>query len=141
MILCRGTHHRGPADVDVLHGLLIRTVRPRDRGRERIEIDDEQVDGRDAVLRHHRFVRAAPPEQAAVNLRMQRLHAPIHDFRESPYGSPLPSLRARCRRAAWPCRRWRAARRYGVASSRASSTQAGLVGDGKQRAADGNEHW
>ena len=83
MILRGGTHHRRPADVDVLDRIFERAIRLRDRRSERIEIDDEQIDRLDAVLPHDRIVDAAAAEQAAVNLRMQRLDAAVHDFRKA----------------------------------------------------------
>ena len=55
----------------------------RDRRRERIEVHHHQVDGLDAVLGHHRVVGAAPAEQAAVDLRVQRLDAAVHDLGEA----------------------------------------------------------
>jgi len=54
------------------HGLL-----------ERVQVDDQQIDRRDAVLGHHRLVDAAPAEQAAVHLRVQRFDAPVHDLGEA----------------------------------------------------------
>ena len=80
VILGRGAHHRRTADVDVLDRVLVRAVRLSRRSRERIEIDDQQVDRLDAVRRHDRVVDAAAAEQAAVHLRMQRLDAAVHDL-------------------------------------------------------------
>ena len=34
------------------------------------------------MLFHHRVVSAAATEQSAMNFRMQRFDAPVHDFRE-----------------------------------------------------------
>ncbi len=51
-------------------------------GLERIEIHDEHVDEVDAVRASRRVVDAAAREQAAVDPRMQRLHAAIHDLGE-----------------------------------------------------------
>ena len=53
---------------------------PRDGGRERIEIDHQQVDRLDAVRAHDLIVGAAPAEQAAVHARMQRLEAAVHQL-------------------------------------------------------------
>ena len=83
MILRRGAHHGGPADVDVLDRVVVGAVGPRHGLGERIEIDGQQIDGLDAVLAHHLFVDAAAPQEPAVDLRMQRFHAAAHDFRKA----------------------------------------------------------
>ena len=60
VVLGRGAQHGRAADVDVLDRLGIAAIGPRDGGGERIEIDDQQIDGIDAVLahQHHRRCRA-----------------------------------------------------------------------------------
>jgi len=68
---------------------------PCDRLLERVQIDDQQVDRRDAVLGHHRFVNAAAAEQTAVHLRMQRLDAAIHDLGEAGQLAHLAHRQAR----------------------------------------------
>ena len=77
VVLRRGAHHRRPADVDVLDRLVERAAGPRDRLAERVEVDDDEVDRLDAGLldRRHVLRQVAPREQAAVDLRVQRLHA------------------------------------------------------------------
>ena len=80
VILRGGAHHRRPANVDVLDRVLVCASGLRHRRREGIEIDDDEVDGLDAVLAHDFIVNAAAAEQAAMNLRMQRLDASIHDL-------------------------------------------------------------
>ncbi len=82
VVLRRRAQHGGPADVDVLHGVVVAAAGPRDGRCKGIEVDDQQVDRLDAVLAHHGIVRAAPAEQAAVHPGMQRLDAPVHDLRE-----------------------------------------------------------
>ena len=56
-----------------------------DRRLERIEVDDEEIDRLDTVLRRLRGVLfvAANGQQAAVHLRMQRLHAAVEHLRKS----------------------------------------------------------
>ena len=83
MVLGGGAHHGGPADVDVLDGVVIAAVGPRHGGRERVQIHREQVDGLDVVIAHHVLVDAAAPEQTAVDLGMQGLDAAAHDFRKA----------------------------------------------------------
>ena len=53
--------------------------------REWIEVHHHQVDGRDAVLFHRLHVvgLVAPREDAAVDLRVQRLHAAFHHLRKA----------------------------------------------------------
>jgi hypothetical protein len=80
VILGGGAHHGGAADVDVLHGFVVRAVRPCDRRCERVEIDGEQIDGLDAVLAHDFLVHSAAPEKSAVDFGVERFHAPTHDF-------------------------------------------------------------
>jgi hypothetical protein len=53
---------------------------PRHGGRKRIEIDDEQIDRLDAMLAHHVLIETPAPEQAAVDLRVKRLHPSAHDL-------------------------------------------------------------
>ena len=62
MVLRRGADQRGAADIDVLDAVL---------RLERIQIDRDQIDRRDTVLRHlgKVFRVVAPPEDAAVDLR------------------------------------------------------------------------
>jgi hypothetical protein len=83
MVLGRRSEHCGSADVDVLDriGLGARGV-PGDL-LEWVEVHDEQVDELDAVRAQRRIVRARTREQAAVNLRMQRLDAAVHDLGEA----------------------------------------------------------
>ncbi len=83
VVLGSGAQHGGTADVDVLDGLRIRAVRARGRRLERIQIHDQQVDDADAVLREHRVVHTAPRQQAAVDVRMERLDSPVHDLRKA----------------------------------------------------------
>jgi hypothetical protein len=86
VVLRCGAQHRRPADVDVLDRLLVAAIRARDGLRKRVEIDDEQVDGLDAVFAHHPFVDSPTAEEAAVDPRVQRLDTPAHDLREAGVG-------------------------------------------------------
>jgi hypothetical protein len=79
----RGAQHRRTADVDVFDRLLERAVRLCHRALERIQVQHQQIDRRDAQFGHHRVVGTAATEQAAVDLRMQGLDAAVHDFREA----------------------------------------------------------
>ena len=68
-----------------------------DRFFKRIEIDDNHIDWLDAVLAHRRLVLGivAYSEQAAVNLWVERLHAPIHHFRKARYIGNVAHVNAR----------------------------------------------
>jgi hypothetical protein len=50
VVLRRGAHHRRTTDVDVLDGVVEGAAGPRDRGGERVKVDDDEVDRLDAVL-------------------------------------------------------------------------------------------
>ena len=86
MVLGGGANHGWAADVDVLQGQCIGGVRLGDGGGEGIQIDDDQIDGRYAVLGHCWAVNGATAKDAAVNLRMQGLDPSVHDFREAGVG-------------------------------------------------------
>ena len=84
IVIFRGrANHRGTADIDIFDGVINARIVACDGFFERVQVDDEQVDRFDAVLGHHGFVRAAATEQAAVDDRVQRLHATVHDLRKA----------------------------------------------------------
>ena len=83
MVLGPGADHGGPADVDVLDGVVQRAARLRNRAFEGVEVDDEKVDGADAVHGHQIGIAVESPQQAAVDARMQGLDAAVHDFRKA----------------------------------------------------------
>src|SRR5690606_19585395 len=78
VVLGGGPDHGWSADVDVLDAVVKRSAL-RQRLLERIEIDDQEVDGFDAMrlCRRDMLLVAAHGEQAAVDRRVQRLHAAI----------------------------------------------------------------
>jgi hypothetical protein len=139
VVLRRGAHHGRAADVDVLDGVLEGAAGLRDRGGERIEIHRDEVNRVDAVLGHHGVVHAAPAEQPAVDLRVQRLDASIHDFGEACHGSDVDDLDAVLAQ-----QRGGAARgqdRDAAAAQRVREfEQAFLVRDAEQCPADGVAH-
>ena len=73
----------------MLDRLLEGRLRLGHRLAKRIEVDGDEVDGRDAVLLEGALVArvAAARQQPAVHLGMQRLHAAVHHFGEA--GHPL----------------------------------------------------
>ena len=82
VVLGGTAHHGRPADVDVFDRLFKRAIGARDGLAERIEIDDHQVDERDAGaidradMRRH----VAPRKYAAVNFGMQGLDPAVEHF-------------------------------------------------------------
>ena len=98
VVLRRRADHRGAADVDVLDALLETGVLVDGR-LERVEIDHEQIDRRDAV-RFHRlgmFLVVADREQPAMHLGMQGLYATIHHLRKTGQLGDVPDLQPRRR--------------------------------------------
>ena len=85
VVLGGAAEHGGAADVDVLDGVVERDVGLRDGGLERVKVHHHEVNRRDAVLLHSGLVLsvAADVEQAAVDLRVQRLHAAIEHLGEA----------------------------------------------------------
>ena len=84
MVLGRRAHHRRAADVDILdHRVAIGAA--HHRAEERIEIDDDEIDRRDAMLLHRGDMLGivADAEQAAVDLRVKRLHPAVHHLGEA----------------------------------------------------------
>ncbi len=132
VVLGGGADHSGAADVDILDAVLV--SRALVDGRlERIEIDDQQVDRRNAVVLHRlRMIGiVADREQSTMHVGMQRLDPAVHHFRKAGQVCDIADLQ--------PGRGDRlggAAGRDQVdakACQRAGELdQAGLVGNGKQ---------
>ena len=97
----------------------------RDRRLERIEVHDEEIDRRDAMREHRRLVLRvlADRQQAAVNLRVQRLDPPVHHLGKAGEIGDIADREARRRRALCACRRSRRARRRALRAPRAKSTR------------------
>jgi hypothetical protein len=93
VILARGADHGRSTDIDILDGVVNRCILARDGLLKRIEINDEQIDGLDAVLLHDSFVLATTSEQAAVDNRVQRLDASIHDLGETGFFGHLDDFK------------------------------------------------
>ena len=139
VVLGRRAQHGRAAYVDVL-----------DRGRvvaagaahllERVEVDDREVDRADAVRLHGRRVPGvvADRQQAAMHGRVQRLDAAVHDLGEAGQVGYVARSNARrgdgLRRAAGRNELDLHGRQLG-----SEPGEPGLVGDGDQSAADGDE--
>ena len=98
MVLRRGADHRGAADVDILDALL-EAGALIDGGLERIEIDHQEVDRRDAVRLHRLRVLGivADRQQSAMHLRMQGLDPAVHHFRKTGQLRNIRDLQSRGR--------------------------------------------
>ena len=85
VVLGRRAEHGGASDVDVLDRVLVLDARPVDGRLEGVQVDDDHVDHADAVVGgvFHVAFEVAACEQAAVDLGVQRLHAPVHHLGES----------------------------------------------------------
>ena len=85
VVLRRGAHHRRAADVDLLDAGRQGRRRVLHRLAERVEVDGDDVDARDAERVERREVRrlAAVGEDAAVHLGMEGLHASVEDLGEA----------------------------------------------------------
>jgi len=138
MVLGSRADHRRPANVDILND-LVAPGPARHRLRERVEVHDQQIDRPDPVRAHRRFVRriAAHRQQPAMNLRMERLHPPVHHLGKAGQLGHVPNLQPRL-----PQRPGGAAGRHQLdAVPRQRPPQLGepgLVGDGQQGPADAN---
>ena len=107
VVLGRGADQRRAADVDVLDAVLGRGA-ARDRRLERVEVDARP--GRSARCRApaicaHMLGQVAAAENAAMDLRHQRLHPAVEDLRKAgvvgrPRVTAMPGLAQRPRRAA-----------------------------------------
>ena len=82
VVLGRGAQQGGAADVYVFHRLFQRAARPRHGLLERVEIHDDEVNRRDVMLaqRGDVGVLIAPGEDAAVDLGVQGLEAPVQQL-------------------------------------------------------------
>jgi hypothetical protein len=102
VVLGGAAQHRRPADVDLLDDLAARDAGLADRLAEPVEVDAQHVDRIDAVLRHRRTMTGvvALAEQAAVDLRVQRLQAPVHQFGEAGVVGDLGDRQARVEQGA-----------------------------------------
>ena len=85
VVLGSGPDHRRPADVDLLDELVEGDARPLGRGRERVQVRDDQLERRDRrgqelapVIR-----RAAVREDARVDPRVKGLDPPVEHLREA----------------------------------------------------------
>ena len=137
VVLRRRAQHRRAADVDVLDRVLVAAVRVAPTvAANGYRFTTSRSIGAMPCCGHHRVVGAGAAEQAAVDLRMQGLDPAVHDFREAGDVGDVAHRQAgvaqRARGAAGgkqlDAMRGERARQF---------DQAGLVGNGQQRPADG----
>ena len=70
-------------NIDILDGVLKGAIGLGDGALKGVEVHHQQVDGRDALFIHHRFIETAPAQEAAMNFRVQCFDAAGHDFRKA----------------------------------------------------------
>jgi hypothetical protein len=139
VILGGSADHRRAADVDVFDGILESGALPDGRF-ERIEVADEQVDPLDPVGLHGLGMigLVAQRQKPAMDLRMQRLDATVHDLRKACDGRHVGDREPR-----GPQRFGRTAgreQRDAMLRKRAGEIdQSRLVGNRQERASDGAE--
>ena len=85
VVLRGGPDHRGPADVDLLDELVERDAGPLGSRRERVEVDDDELErgdrGGDQLLAM--VGEAAVGEDPGVDPRMERLHPAVEHLGEA----------------------------------------------------------
>ena len=106
VVLGGGAQHGRAADVDVLDRVGEGAAGLGDRFAERVEVDHQHVDAVDARRLDgvHVLGAVAARQQAAVDLRMQRLDAAVQDLGRTGVGGDLGDVQAgfgqqRCRRS------------------------------------------
>ncbi len=98
-VVLRGrAQERRAADVDLLDRLRERRPAPRDGFLERVQVHDDEVDRSDAVRRGLAAVAllGAVEEDAAEELRVERLDAPAEDLRKAREVRDVRDGEARC---------------------------------------------
>ena len=140
MVLGRGAHHGRPTDVDVFDGIRVGAVGLGHGLRERVEIHDQQVDGRDVVLCHDGVVDAATAQEAAVHARVQGLDPPVHDLGKAGIGADVDYRETRVPQGA---RGAAGAEQLDLACGQRTGeiNQPRLVGDRQQGPANRDEHY
>ena len=73
------THHCRAADIDIFNGIFKTAIFICGHRFERVQINDDEINGRD-VLRLHNSLILLATENTAVNARMQCFDTAIHDF-------------------------------------------------------------
>ena len=138
VVLRRRAHHRRPSDVDLLDAVVERRT-GRDCLRERIQVDDDQVERLDAQFSDLLEVLGLPRvrEDPCVDARMQRLHTAFEGLREA--GELLHRSDGDTRLGdAFRRRTGRYEGDAGGVEALREALQAGLVIDADKRAADGS---
>ena len=85
-VVLRGrTHHRRPANVDLLDRLVQRNALPRHGSLEGVQVHHDQLEGQDAMLGQglHVLGVVVAAEDSAVDLRMEGFEPAVHHFGEA----------------------------------------------------------
>ena len=139
VVLGRRADHGRAANVDILDAHFVRPA-ARNRLLKGVEIHNQQINGKYAVLMHGVFMRGqvAVAEEAAVHHGMQSLDAAIHHFRKFCQLAHIFDRNTRRRNRAM-----RAARRDKFDAALMQSfrlvDEAGFIRNGEQRALDGRK--
>ena len=115
-VLGGGADHGGAADVDVLDEMAEGDAGLGGGLLEGVEVDDDHVDGLDAVRGDGGlvFAIAADVEQAAVDLGVEGLDAAVEHLGKAGEVADVLARRGRLRAAPGRCRRWRPVRRQSL---------------------------
>jgi hypothetical protein len=138
VVLGRGAQHRRAADVDLLDGVGQRDIRLCHGGFERVQVHHHQIDGLQSVLLEIRAVALviAASEQAAVDPRVQRLHAAAEHLRAAGERLDVHHLESGfAQRAGRAARGHQLDAEFGESAGKVD--EARLVGNGEQRPLDG----
>ena len=115
VVLRGGPDHRRPADVDLLDELIDRDARPLERGGERVEVDDHELERGDRGVHELPAVVLAPAigQETRVDPRMEGLDPPIEHLGRAGHGRHVGDRQARRHAGRGPSRRSTRARSRG----------------------------
>ena len=138
VVLGGGADEGGAADVDVFDAVLEGSA-AGDGGFEGVEVDGDEVDGRDVVGGHLRLVfrQVAPAEDAAVDLGDEGFDAAVEDFGEAGVVGDLDDRDSGIAQGLGGTA-GRQDEDAGGGEGLAEFDEAGFVGNGDQCAANGN---
>ena len=82
MVFSRRPQHRGTADIDVFNGIFETAIFIFGDRFKRVQIDDDEINGRDVLCPHDVLILLAA-ENTAMNTRVQGFNTAIHDLGET----------------------------------------------------------
>ena len=138
MVLGCRTQHGRTANVDVLDALDQAAIGLCGDRLEGVQVDHQQVDGADAVFKHHFVIGATAAEQAGMHDRMQGLDAAVHDLGKAGQGTDFGNRQTRLTQALRGSAGGNEVDAEGIESAR-EILQSGLVGNAEQGSTNGNQ--